>query len=466
MFNVKIGNRTYIATDGERLSDVFIKNGIYFSHPCGGRGVCEKCKVLVDGKEMLSCRYTVHSDIVVSFCEIEGVTPRSDGKVADGMSGNLVFALDIGTTALELALVSCDTSTIIKKVSSRNPQSVFGADVISRIDYCRKHSTEPLKNILVAEINALVESFGLKTAPDMYVSGNTVMLHILFGADPSPMGVAPYKPRFTVSFTESGIKIGIKKIGNVISLPCISAFAGADLVAGMNFVGMPPKGKYNLLVDLGTNAETVIFSRNSALCTSAAAGPCFEGVNIVCGMTASDGAVYTFNIGENGEPYFETVGNVPPAGICATGLIDIISELHEHRIIDETGYMECEKYRITDSVYLSQADIRQYQLAKSAVYSAIITLIKKAGADFKDIHRLYISGGFSTKLNVNSAFKTGLLPKELKEKVLAVNNSSLEGTVKFACEKNNLCEYLKNAEYIDLSTDEMFSGLFMNNMEF
>lgn len=466
MFNVKIGDETFSATDGERLFDIFIKHGIKAAHPCGGRGVCGKCKVLVNGKEEFSCRYSVHSDIDVSFFENGDIVSPLNEKEMGETAENPVFVLDVGTTTLALALVSRNTGKTVKTVSRRNPQFPFGADVISRIDYCRKHSPNNLENVLISEINSMLESFSPKSTPDVYVSGNTTMLHILFGVDPSPMGVAPYKPHFTDSLTMPGEKIGIKNIGNVISLPCISAFAGADIVAGMNYVGVPPKDKYNLLVDLGTNAEIAIFSNSNVLCTSAAAGPCFEGVNIACGMSASDGAVCAFRIDEYGNSHIKTVGDASAAGICATGLVDIISELCKHGIIDETGYMECEKYSITDKVYLSQADIRQYQLAKSAVYSAVVTLMKRTGVDFGNIHKLYISGGFSAELNVNSAVKTGLLPQELEEKTFSVNNSSLSGAIKFACGQNGLPEYLKNAEYIDLSTDETFSDLFKNNMEF
>jgi uncharacterized 2Fe-2S/4Fe-4S cluster protein (DUF4445 family) len=215
-----------------------------------------------------------------------------------------------------------------------------------------------------------------------------------------------------------------------------------------------------LLIDLGTNAEIVLFSEKSALCTAAAAGPCFEGANISCGMSATSGAVYSYS-----EDKIKTISDAPAKGICGTGLVDIIAYLLDKEIMDETGYME-DDFEIAEGVSINQADIRQYQLAKSAVYSAIITLLQMKNITFDDIDKMYISGGFSAKINIENAVKTGLLPKELKNKCIAIKNSSLLGTVKYACEKNDLAIYIDNSTYVDLSANPTFSDLFIENMMF
>jgi uncharacterized 2Fe-2S/4Fe-4S cluster protein (DUF4445 family) len=143
--------------------------------------------------------------------------------------------------------------------------------------------------------------------------------------------------------------------------------------------------------------------------------------------------------------------------------VDIVAELMDDEI-DKTGFME-EDYKIYGNISLSQSDVRQFQLAKSAVYSGIITLINLENIDFNQIERMYISGGFSAKINIDNAVKVGLLPNELQEKCVAINNSSLLGTVKFACESNAVNAYTDKAEYIDLSTNPMFSELFIENMK-
>lgn len=459
MHNVTVNGKIFLTEDGALLSEILMKSGGRVSHPCGGKGICKKCLVTVDGKPELSCRYAVHSDITVTFCDEDEIISETGAVETADKSADLCLALDIGTTTLALALVSRDTKSIVKVTTRTNPQRVYGADVMSRIEYCRKNGVHELQRTLVDVVNYMIAELGAEML-DIFVSGNTTMLHTFLGVDCSSIGVAPYKPTFLGSKTVSGDSIGLHTAG-VTTLPSIHSFTGADIVAGMSFVGMPTKGNYNLLVDLGTNAEIVLFDEKSALCTSAAAGPCFEGANISCGMSATSGAIYSYR-----NSVAQTVGNVPAKGICGTGLVDIIAELLRNSTVDETGYMEDESFGIADGVEIIQADIRQYQLAKSAVYSAIITLIKQKNIAIDDVETMYISGGFSAKINIENAVMTGLLPRELKEKCVAVNNSSLLGTVKLVCEGNNLELYTENATYTDLSADGDFSELFVENMIF
>ncbi len=462
MCKIKINDEVLFAEKGELLSDILIRNGKSVPHPCGGKGTCRKCKVIVDGREELSCQYRVSGDVSVSFFAQGEIQSETGAEIKDEITDNMCFCLDIGTTTLALALVSLDTGNVLKVETSTNPQCVFGADIMTRIDYCRKNSIEKLQSILVEKINKMIDNFNILETLDMHVSGNVTMLHTLFNVDCSSIGVAPYKAQFLEGKMEKGENVGLTKVGNVVSLPSIHSFVGADIVAGMNYIGLPANGKYNLLVDLGTNAEIVLYSKNSAICTSAAAGPCFEGANISCGMSATDGAIYKFSR-KNGQIEIDTINRKSPQGICGTGLVDVVAELLNSEI-GETGFME-EDFKIYGNISFNQADVRQFQLAKSAVYSGIITLINLEKIDFDQIDKLYISGGFSAKINIENAVKVGLLPQKLKEKCVAINNSSLLGTVKFAYEKNNLNSYVENSEYVDLSTNLDFSDLFIKNMK-
>ncbi len=460
MHKVIINGETQFADDRTLLFDVLVKSGKSVDHPCGGRGACRKCMVTVNGKQELSCRYRIKSDVSVLLPDSGVIVSETGAEETNVVTDNLCYALDIGTTTLALALVSLDEKKIIKAKTRTNPQRVFGADVITRIDYCRKNGVYELQKAVISEINSMISEFDLENIEKLYASGNATMLHLFFGVDCSPMGVAPYTPVFLESKYKKAEDIGLIGVKTVESLPSIAAFVGADIVAGLNYVGMPEKGKHNLLVDLGTNAEIVLFSQNSSLCTSAAAGPCFEGANISCGMSATDGAVYSYSNNE-----VKTVGNFPVKGICGTGLIDIIAYFLDRQIVDETGYME-DDFEVAEGVYVNQADIREYQLAKSAIYSAIMTLLQTKNVSFDEIENMYISGGFSSKINTENAVSSGLLPKKLADKCIAVNNSSLLGTVKYACEKNNLSVYTDNSVYADLSADPAFSDLFINNMMF
>ncbi|MBQ8783127.1 MAG: DUF4445 domain-containing protein [Clostridia bacterium] len=461
MHRITVNGKTEYAEKGTLLSDILIRSDISVEHPCGGRGTCKKCRVLVDGKEELSCQYRVNSDISVTIPEssvIESVTGAVEsGKITE----NLCFALDIGTTTLALALVSLDEKKIIKVITRTNPQRKFGADVMTRIDYCQKNGVTELQKVLIDEINRMITESGAAEVKKLYASGNVTMLHILFGVDCSPLGLAPYTPAFLKSKSEKAEALGIIGVQTVEALPSIASFVGADIVAGLNYIGMPENAKHNLLVDLGTNAEIVLYSKESALCTSAAAGPCFEGANISCGMSATKGAIYSYSKNE-----IKTVGDSAAKGICGTGLVDIISELLSNKTIDENGFMECGNFPVADGVSISQADIRQYQLAKSAVFSAIKALLQAKNVSFDDIEKMYISGGFSSKINIDNAVKTGLLPEELKDKCVSINNSSLLGTAKYACERNDLTAYTDNSAYVDLSADSEFFDMFIDNMMF
>ncbi len=461
MNKVTINGEAFFVNDGEILSDVLIKSGKNIDHPCGGMGKCKKCTVKINGKEELSCQYVIKSDICVDFDDTKEIISGINESNNETDSENLCFVLDIGTTTLEMAVVDTKNASIIKSITRPNPQRMFGADVMSRINYCRKNGVNKLNQVLISTINKMTALLSAEKLKKLYVSANTTMLHIFFGVDCSAIGTAPYTPVFLEAKSSMAEDLSLTGVEAVESLPCISSFVGADLVAGLNIAEFPPENKYNILIDLGTNAEIILFSQNEIVCTSAAAGPCFEGANISCGMSAANGAVYSYS-----EKEIKTIGNEPAKGICGTGLIDIIAVLLKNKRIDETGLMDCESIEIADGVSVTQADIREYQLAKSAVYSAVMTLIKRKNISFDDIEKAYISGGFSAKINVDNAVSTGLLPKELKAKCTAINNSSLLGTVKYASEKNNLVNLTKNAVYIDLAADSLFSELFIENMMF
>ncbi len=465
MYKVKIGNEIFCASDGEKLSDVLLRVGKAVSHPCGGRGTCRKCRVLVNGKEELSCLYRIYADIEVTLVEQGEIASDVNGVFAEHETDNVCFVLDIGTTTLALASVSLDENKVIRVETRTNPQRVFGADVISRIAYCQKHSPQALHDVLIAEINAMLSVFECKSQPTLYVAGNTVMLHLFLNADCSGMGVAPYTPVFLERQIRFAEELGLHGIGTVETLPNIASFVGADLVAGLNFVPMPEKGKYSLLVDLGTNAEVLLFSEDDILCTAAAAGPCFEGANIAQGMPAEKGAICSFSF-EGGVPRAKTVGDAPAKGICGTGLFDIVAALLQRGIIDENGYMEDESFEVAPDVFLEQADVRQFQLAKSAVYSAVVTLLKMKNVSFDRVEKLYIAGGFSAKINIGNACTVGLLPPQLKDRCVPVSNSSLLGTLRYACERNDLSAFIKKARYVDLALNPDFSRLFIDNMMF
>ena len=463
---IQKGKREKIEIEGARpLSELLDGLGVHVDKPCGGRGVCGKCTVFVNGKRELACRYVAHEDAEVLIPEGRDILSVTGGEENGTVTDNMCLCLDIGTTTLALSLVSLDEKKIIKTKTAPNPQRSFGADVISRIEYCSKHGPAELRRVLMEKLDSMIHGlfaeFGISSVPEMYVAGNTTMLHLFYGVDCSSLGVSPYTPVFLEERSAEGASLGLGCVGTVLTLPGISAYVGADIVAGLGYVNAPASGKYSILIDLGTNAETVLFGEGTYLCATAAAGPCFEGANISCGMSATAGAVCAYKKGGA----YSVIGDVEPEGICATGLIDIISELVRSGDVEDSGFME-EDLCISEEVRLTPGDIREFQLAKSAVRSAVECLLLRGKVSYDDIEALYVAGGFSAAMNVENAAYLGLIPRELADRVVPVNNSSLLGTVKFACEKNDLASIAYAARFIDLGADNAFSELFFENMSF
>ena len=427
MYKVRVNGLELFAECGRKLSDVLTQNRLIVEHPCGGRGQCRKCTVRVNGREVLSCAYVITEDITVELPEagdvfsIEQLYDKEE-------NGSLFLCLDVGTTTNETNSGKTRTVTYLNK-------------------------------LLVDKINELIKELGV-CVEKMYVAGNTTMLHTFLGEDCSSLGVAPYTPMFLEGKTADAESVGLENVGEVECLPGIHSFVGADIVAGLNGADMPSPGKYNLLIDLGTNAELALWNADGGICTSAAAGPCFEGANISCGMSAVSGAISSFREGR-----LEVIGNTQPKGLCATGLIDVISTLLRSGAIDKTGFM-AEDFSLAYGVTLTQEDVREYQVAKSAVLSAVKTLVREKDITFEDIQKVYISGGFSHGLNIKNAIETGLFPAELENKCSVSGNTSLLGTVRCALGRENINDFVTSFRYIDLSQDEYFSMEFIKNMEF
>lgn len=463
MHKVTIGEKTLYAHGGEPLSDVLKREGIIHEHPCGGKGACKKCELLVNGKTELSCQYKIHSDIAVSIPKVTDAASTTTQKASDKKPYALV--LDLGSTTLVLALISSDGSIIDTKTEI-NPQRTFGADVISRIEYCKKASYKPLQSAIIKKLNDMTEEFNLNESLPLFVAGNTVMLHLFFGKDPTSIGVAPYTPKFLSSLEYDGDKLGLYGVSRAISLPSISSFVGADIVSGLSILPPPKNNKYNILIDLGTNAEIVLFSNDKILCTSAAAGPSFEGANISFGMSALEGALCSFYLDEQGNKTVKTVNGKECIGICGTGLIDVVASLLQNELIDSTGYLDGDIFNITDKVSINTDDVRNLALAKSAICSALITLMENEGVNSRDIDTLFISGGFSTMINVRNATYIGLIPSALADRCIPINNSSLLGAIDHAVSRQDLSCITSKAKYIDLATSERFSSLFIKNLSF
>jgi uncharacterized 2Fe-2S/4Fe-4S cluster protein (DUF4445 family) len=487
--NVITDGRTETVTGerGSSLLDILRRSGYEVYAACGGKGRCGKCTVLVTGEgTVLSCSYYPDRDIEVILPdkrETNILTSQTeyllDMPYDEGGHSNLTrkpygVAVDIGTTTVVLYFLELVTGRLEKMASLLNPQAAYGADVISRITWCQAKETglQELQKAIVGALNGEIRKFvddrklGPENIERVVIAGNTTMLHILLGEDPVPIALAPFRPRFTDSQRRTGDTTGlaVNAGAEVVTLPSLSAFVGADIIAGLAALNV--REKNYLFLDIGTNGEIALVTGDEIFACAAAAGPAFEGASLTCGMSARTGAVSSFS--RPGE--YRVIGNTEPSGICGSGIVDIVAWLTANNIVDETGYMHGDF--IVDSgsnVRVTRKDIREIQLAKSAIYSGIKILLRRRGLKFSDINALFLAGGFGNYISIDSALQIGLLPEELTDRIYAVGNSAGIGALQylrsdeFAGRTENVA---RRASYLELSDDEEFPVEFALNMNF
>jgi uncharacterized 2Fe-2S/4Fe-4S cluster protein (DUF4445 family) len=489
------GNKLKISVDkGAILQQVLRKNGVPVYSPCGGNGTCGKCKVFIKGEGYVtSCVYLVNEDIEITLPDQREANILVDQHaytvqitLNPGPSCDLSFyphgvAIDIGTTSVVFYLVNLFTGSIIETRAVINPQAKYGADVISRINFSAE-SQEGLsilqKEILTA-INIELDHFAaISGIPadeivKIAISGNTTMLHLLLGVDPLPIALAPFIPGFIEEQRLKGkdLTLHCHPEAEIKVLPSISAYVGADIVAGIASIKSMEQYKRYLFMDIGTNGEMALITPERIWCCATAAGPAFEGANISCGMSAVEGAINVFTTDG-----YSVIGNFSPVGICGSGLIDVVAYLVENKIVSSDGFLEKEfivvpkEYSGTSKeLVITQQDIREVQLAKSAMMAGLKVLLKKAGLTFDDIDVLFLAGGFGNYIDTRNAIKIGMLPESLANRIISLGNTSGAGAL-LALKSVNfdslIGEVRQKAYYVELSDDEDFTLDFVMNMGF
>ncbi|GAV22913.1 ASKHA domain-containing protein [Carboxydothermus pertinax] len=436
--------------------------------------------------------------IVLTEDEVLAVEP---GDTTDRLLG---MAFDIGTTTVVGYLLDLNTGKELAHVSALNPQTKYGADVISRITFAsqEKDGLEKLHQEIINEINNLVakatEQAG-HTPQDIYaitIAGNTTMHHLFLKIPPENLAKAPYVPvvKEPIRADAGELKININPAGKVFVLSNIAGFVGADTVAAALVAEMDQKEKLTLLIDIGTNGEMVLGTGEKLFACSAAAGPAFEGAQIACGMRGAEGAIDHLTIGE--ELFYSVIGEVEPLGICGSGLLDIVAELLNIGIIDENGRLLPpekisdpigQRYRERiieingirafvvangprgEKIYITQKDIRELQLAKGAIAAGIEILLKEYGADVKDIEEVQLAGAFGNYLKPRSACRTGLIPRELEAKIKGIGNAAGAGAkLALLSEKEfqRAVSLGQKIKYIELSARSDFTAIFAHRLRF
>jgi uncharacterized 2Fe-2S/4Fe-4S cluster protein (DUF4445 family) len=491
--------KTASATQGETILARLSKEGIFLDAPCGGRGRCGKCRVRLspDGEEVKACQTLIDGDTDVYVpgemkMEIAGQENAAATTVTGGRFG---VAIDIGTTTVVAHLTNLDTRERVATSSGVNAQRPYGADVISRIEYSATHGHETLTTLIQTQINGLVEDnlrkSGVSAGDVRYVSiaGNTIMQHLAAGFSPVGMGTVPFAP---VSLfggeLEPWARLPASADCKIYYAPCISSYVGGDITAGMLACRLDGDKGPTVFIDIGTNGEIAMKLGDTYYTCATAAGPAFEGAEITCGMAAVPGAVS--KVWWDGEDIgFKTIGDVTPQGLCGSGLLDALAVLLETGAVDETGRIlnpgEIDhpiRSRIEPvdgknafwlsretGVYMSAADVRKLQLAKSAIRSGIQTLMRTAGLESADIASFLLAGGFGSYLDQNSAARIGLFPHEFLRVTRTMGNTAGEGAALALCDpeaRGALTAMRELCEYVELSTSPIFNEEFVENMMF
>jgi uncharacterized 2Fe-2S/4Fe-4S cluster protein (DUF4445 family) len=484
---IRIENSSVIcnAAPGETVLLACARSGFILSAPCGGRNRCGKCKVkLLEGRikgappdgegGVHSCAAVPVTDITIS-CEgsaelgFDGAPASEDHRYPI----RAAVALDIGTTTVSAKLVDLGTSSVVDTVSELNDQRPFGADVMSRICAARNCGAEELFSLINRQTLRILETFQkrwkISEVEKLSVSGNTVMLHLFVNVDPSGMGELPFTPVFLEGKELKGHDLSLP-VQDISVLPSIAAFIGADITAGLAALDVLKIAGPSLYVDIGTNGEMAVVNRGKIFCCSTAAGPAFEGAEISCGTGGIKGAISAAELSQGGLS-ITTIGNAPPVGICGSGLIDAVAIMLKQGTIDETGFLrDTERgFVLAPGVSITARDIRQFQLAKSAILSGIKILCERAGVKTADVQNVFIAGGFGFYINKQNAVAAGIFPKEHLDLITVCGNLSLQGAVENLLDKNFMekCGQITGrCSVVDLACDPSFAGEFADNMFF
>ena len=488
--------------------------------PCAGRGACGKCRVLVadvdaartlsplSAKESeqlapaeiakgvrLACmaRFAADGEIGVELGDdgiaipVEELTLRCDEAVrraARDCGRPLRVAIDVGTTTLAVCLIDVTSDAIIAVNSEANAQKSWGSDVVARIQAVRDDPAAlgALQRTIARQLDRMIHrqlAAAGRAADELglvAVAGNTTMLHLLAGADPSGMASLPFAPVFLDTHQMAIGNCGFRLPASCTLqlLPGISAFVGADIAAGVLATGIDRASEIELLLDIGTNGEMVLGNSQRLFATATAAGPAFEGAQIAHGCAGIAGALDHAGEGADGF-WYTTINDAPLRGICGSGLLDLAAWLRQSGALDETGYLELpdgqDAFHPDPAlpVALDQRDIRQLQLAKGAIAAGVTILCQRAGIAIEAISRVHLAGGFGAYLRPASALAIGLLPPALQGKVQAVGNTALKGallTISQSKAIDRCARIAQSVDWVDLASDAGFQATFAECMLF
>jgi len=482
--------------------------------PCAGRGTCGKCKVLAevglappDEVELanltsgelavgnrLACRARVQDDVKVTLAPIVVYSNKIFRASSRYKRGDmpLGLAIDLGSTTVAAFLTTLDGGEVYAGAASLNQQTVFGADVISRLAAAIEDpaDAERLHKLALASINQAVDSLKLSTRVRQRVEratvvGNVAMHHLLARLPLDTLAVLPFQP-----YSKTAIRDATHLMGGIfpgdtrVSLPpLIGGFVGSDALACLAYFRFEDPPGPIAAIDLGTNGEVMVTDGQRIVTGSTAAGPAFEGVNISCGTRAVDGAIVRVRL-DGGELVFDTIGDEPPVGLTGSGLLSVIHELRRAGVIEASGRIAAHPPMFADRMgedalgarfvpltpdgrlSLSQWDVRELQKAKGAIRAAVDILLGELHLRPSDLERVILTGSFGGQIDVDAVLALGMIPPVRREVVETIANGAGLGAAMFLSDEGfALAEALAaHAEQVDLDLDPNFNMRYVSAM--
>jgi len=428
--------------------------------------------------------------------------------VQPGDTSDRLYALafDLGTTTVVANLLDLSTGVPLAVRSMLNKQQPFGADVISRIS-ATMVDPEALATLRARAQETLDELAGevcehagvaREEVYEIVVTGNVTMLQLALGIDPEPLSMAPFiiAARQLPSARATDFGVAVHPRAPAVTFPALGAYVGGDIVAGLLATGVTLDRRIRLFIDVGTNSEIVLGSRDRVVATAAPAGPAFEAAQIRCGMRAAEGAIEGVTIAD-GELSLQVIGDAEPLGMCGSGLVDAVAELVGAGLLDSSGrfvdaetagelspaladrFATIDKERVfvlawrgddpAASVFLSQRDVRELQFAKASIATGWQILTRELGIEAADIAQVLLAGSFGSYLSAASAVKIGLVPKLALTRIVSAGNVAGEGAKIAAlsiAERHAARAILEEVEYVELSGRTDFNDLFVDQLAF
>ncbi len=515
--------KTVEATVGSILGDAIAATELPLEQPCAGRGTCGKCKVLAEeglappdeierenltpGElavgNRLACRATVQGEAKVTLAPIVVYSNkifRAGNRYKREKNVPLGLAIDLGSTTVAALLTMLDNGEVCAGAAALNQQTVYGADVISRLAAATDDpaNAERLHKLALASINQAVDS--LKLSPRIRrriervtIVGNVAMHHLLARLPVETLAVIPFQPHSAATIQDAEFLMGgiFPKNAQVTLPPLVGGFVGSDALACLAYFGFPatnsghrdkPSGPM-AAIDLGTNGEVMVTDGRRILTASTAAGPAFEGVNISCGTRAVDGAITAVRL-DNGDLKFDTIANEAPIGLTGSGLLSAIHQLRLAGVIEESGRIlsrppilaerldkdERGALRIgltADSrLKLSQWDVRELQKAKGAIRASVEVLMAQLDLKTEDLERIILTGSFGGQIDIDAVLAIGMIPPVRREAVEPTANGAGLGAAMFLSDEGFALgeDLAARAEQVELDLDPDFNMLFVESM--